>query len=318
MEDGQGTSEMNSWNLSDFLPNHTVALIEAEVSKRIGGSLEELLPRVGFSVHRDEILLTGSLIEGFGNVSSDIDIYVIGQNGDLRGCRQFYWTEANRWVDIQYFQAEDIQTLKRRVELNGSCAPDYWGHHATATLDDIDIYHRIVNGYKLNRLLREIADPSSPAYLTLDHKVIQIELAITSIIIARSRWLDAIGAATSGQFLQAQYVALIGFGHAIDAYLSLLGQTNPSSKWRLAKLNRLSENPLNLSLQDCVPTLDFETPRNRAELIIMSLAKLLFHTMHYCIHGEFSDYPQCSWYERWEPYKTRIFRIISTGEALSD
>jgi hypothetical protein len=192
-----------------------------------------VLEAVSFSALRDYVLLSGSFVDNLHNCSSDIDLYILSE-----GCEQissiYYEARVKRWVDIEVYNFDKVGKLSERVNINKTL-PDAWGEHRVCSLDDLDLYYRLLTAIPLN-------SPRYPSLLwpVLDKAVLEREAAITHLIIARARWQDAAGALASGDDRQAAFVSEIGLWHALDAVAALLGDAKISSKWRLKKLDFLN------------------------------------------------------------------------------
>ncbi|MEQ1684258.1 MAG: nucleotidyltransferase domain-containing protein [Burkholderiaceae bacterium] len=195
-------------------------------------SVALLLTQVSFNALTDWVLLTGSFAEGAANSGSDIDIIVVGRQPDqLQGSH--FNSALDRWLDTSYMDEQALRDVRARVELN-DVLPETWGDHQVASLDCIDVYHRLTTA-------RLLASPKATGvpWPMLDHTRLVREAAITHLIIARARWEDAAGALTDGDVEQCAFVAEIGLWHAVDSIAALFGLTNPSSKWRLKRLQKL-------------------------------------------------------------------------------
>lgn len=189
----------------------------------------EVLTEVDFDPLRDHVLMVGSVADGWGNATSDIDVIVVSPEASHQRSISRYSVALQRWLDVRRMSASSVTALRREVELNDSL-PVQWGCHRTASLDLLDKYHRVACGRRLSKPL----SMDNKVGLSLERLV--REASLTHLIIARARWEDAAGASIGGDHEQAAYVAEIGLWHVVDAFAALAGVTNPASKWRLKKL----------------------------------------------------------------------------------
>jgi predicted nucleotidyltransferase len=194
----------------------------------------EVLTEVDFDPMRDHVLLVGSVADGWGNATSDIDVIVVSPDASHRRSISNYSVNLERWLDVRRMSVSSIVALRESVELNASL-PDQWGAHRVASLDLLDAYHRVARG----RVLAAPLATREKVELCTD-KLIR-ESSLTHLVIARARWEDAAGASLSGDHDQVAYAAEIGLWHVVDALAALTGVTNPGSKWRLKKLAAISQ-----------------------------------------------------------------------------
>jgi hypothetical protein len=281
-----------------------------DLANRVGATLEDFLWNVHFDALEDTVYATGSIVEGLGNASSDLDLLVIGPNEPRDRRSTVYWDDAQRWVDVLYMKRDEIEALLCRVHANNGLAPASWGNHRVASLENLDTYHRIVIAIQLTR-----AAQPPPAIARFDPSVLRVEAAITNIVCARARWLDSVGAAASNQHGQALHAGRFALDHAVDAYAAALGETNPGWKWRWAKIARLPHDPL--SVMSLTRTLrQPEDAEQAARDVLVQAAGLLFQAMHFLLHGWFVAYRHdLSPYERYEPYRSGNYVIDGQGRA---
>jgi len=200
-----------------------------ELNARIGYPLELVVPHLEIDPLGDHILVSGSIVEGLGNCLSDIDLFILTRSARPTARKFFFWSPASRWVDVECLTYANLRHLVGRFR---RVSPEFggWVGHPSPSLADQDLYHRLSIALKLANPLSRMRLPR------FDRASLQEEVAYTEISAARSRWVDAVGAARSGQIGQAMFVGQLCLDHIIDGYCALLGETNPSVKWRKAKL----------------------------------------------------------------------------------
>lgn len=281
------------------------------LAERLGAPFELLLAGLAFDPLADDVILSGSLVEGLGNVDSDIDVFVVGDQVRHRRGGLWFWHDARRWVDVTYCEAAAIDQLAARIRGSFVEITD-WSAHPCAAFGDVDLYHRLCIGVATT-------DPVRPAFQReqFDVRKLGREIAYQNIVVARARWLDAVGAFRDGQHLQAAYVARICFDFAVDAYSALLGETNPNPKWRWARIARLEaagREPLQL-MRSMFPV-RMETDRETAEHALGDAAGLLFNVQHLFLRGTLVEpaRPPLPG-ERFEVTSKAVLRVTIDGTA---
>jgi hypothetical protein len=259
-----------------------------QLCARIGCEIEDLLPLVSFDGLGDALFASGSIVEGLGNSSSDIDIIRVrppGLDCADRSVDFWYWSEGGRWVDVETYSHAAASRTARRINANGGGAPSSWSEqivHRSATLV---LYHRLLIAIGLTANATSLA-----AGWRLRRWVFSRELAYSRIVSARSSWVDAVGAFSSKHYQQAVVFAFRTLESCVDAYTALLGQLNPAPKWRWARLARLRQDPLGVrSLPElCLAPLASTDARD-AGARIECAAELLLQVIHASVHGHFIE-----------------------------
>ena len=200
-----------------------------------GLSPVQVLSLVDFRADCDDVFFTGSLIEGFGNSLSDVDVLVVTEWPRRHQIRLVPGT--TRWVDVVYVGREELANHEASV-------PDLhlgysdWGSARPAPLSAVDVLHDFAQGLRVSRPW------STPQAVIGDELKLKISRswALTNIISARARWHDASGALMDGQHLQAIYLRSLCVDFCVDAYTGLFGETDINVKWRWSKLTRLARS----------------------------------------------------------------------------
>ncbi|WP_419735693.1 nucleotidyltransferase domain-containing protein [Pseudomonas sp. COR18] len=252
-----------------------------------------LLAELEFNCLTHHVYLTGSLVDGYANAGSDIDLFVIGEQSNNRSSAQYSKTQQ-RWLDVRYLTEGDILSLKQQVEVNEKL-PRHWGEHNIANLDRLETYHRLANATPLTT-----QSHSTAIHRLVDRSRLKFEAAITHLIIARARWEDAAGSLVSEDIQQCAFVAEIGLWHALDSIAALQGLTNPSSKWRLKKMAQMHmdapwfNNAKDYFLHDRPSGFSSLKP-------LLLLGPLIYQVTHYLYAGNFDNtLPDCQPGERVE------------------
>src|SRR5262249_38744638 len=124
---------------------------------------------------------------------------------------------------------------------------------------------------------------------------------------------DAAGAFLSSQYNQCAYAAKLGLERTFDAYAALLGETNPNSKWRLARANRLGRDELSLLRTLLQPW--FEACEIISAAMLSKLGSAIFAVMYRLARGRFpSSVPALSPVKRLELLGTQtiVFNADTT------
>lgn len=192
--------------------------------------IREILPArildlLEFNSATDNVCLTGSLADGFGNPTSDIDLYVASedlslQTGPVHG--------GGFWIDVTRFSKSEIHYWIEKCRTAAEY-PSRWGQNLLR-YSEMDTLHRL-----------SVSIPFSPAKSGLVPHELPVgqALALSHIYSARNLWVDLIGAVQAGQTRQSAVFLGMLSERLLDAIAALSGETNPNQKWRLAKIVRL-------------------------------------------------------------------------------
>jgi hypothetical protein len=190
----------------------------------------------------------GSLVEGFGNSTSDVDLIVVVDDLadlDLDGDRrdeaqhQFEWSQgvitlrlaADANIDVEYRSTAFMQSIFDEVELLDPSA-------GSATVLDVKAFQL------LNQIRVGIATPGFEAQLRKVSDSVpwprvtaQMHRFFELMYVAHAD--DAIGAIKAGDWGTALLASELVLGSAVDALTAAFGHTNPKVKWRFRKLAQL-------------------------------------------------------------------------------
>jgi len=201
----------------------------------------DLLSELDYSASHEHVLLTGSIVEGFGNSLSDLDVLIVGGK-QARRTVVYHSGRAKRWIDVSYLTAEDLNRyIAAMPSQSGDCSD--WSASRAAPFEVLEQLHDVCHGVHLTM-------PWDGMTLPRDHTMAMTlakSWAMSNLIGARARWQDAVGALIEGQSLQAQHALGMCVGLCIDGYTALFGETDINVKWRFAKLARVHTRGL-----DCI------------------------------------------------------------------
>ncbi|MFG1225268.1 hypothetical protein [Xanthobacter wiegelii] len=228
--------------------------------------MELILSEVQFDPFADTLFACGSIVEGFHNCFSDLDILIIGDQPQAdRRSSTFYIAGLSRWVDIAWLSELEINEIAAKLNAAG---PIGWHARPALSLQEYDLAHRIKLAVPLTNLAAERYHDLKKSFLGPQ---LCRSLCHSYTRAARARWYDAIGAFESHQFRQAHHVMRICHSLSIDGMLALFGETNPSDKWRWAKLNRAAD-----AIREKGVSFDPDPPCDDLEHFMRETAALMF------------------------------------------
>lgn len=196
------------------------------------------------------IYLAGSLLEGFGNLRSDIDVYVLCKDEELETLRS-----AMAALDGSFFPSKECIT--RNITIRESRFDiEYWSRSKFADLvskinnldfntsdyidriskEEFDILHRLKYGKPLHNK-QQFED----LYQSINFNNLKYYRIITQSEIYTSVVEDIQGAYLSKDFGSAFFMARNLIDIVMTGYLAGKGETNPGSKWLFRKLIRYEE-----------------------------------------------------------------------------
>lgn len=270
----------DSLRSGNWFPVESPRTTRSELNSGLAIPVELLLASLDIDPGEDIVLACGSLVEGFGNVGSDLDLLVVA--GERSRQKRVVWfsQDLGRWVDVEVFRPHDVERVRSQATRASRAVVD-WASLPRMTIPDIDLLHDLCNGVP-------IAYSAQPVY-DIDKQNLSLIWAISNIVAARARWLDAMGAYLSGVYGQSWYAAKLVAEFAMDAISSLHGETNPNQKWRWAKLARLvhsSRLPPSY-IDDFTSRFDSVDQSACAKKQLVRAADLLATAMHQFITGQY-------------------------------
>ena len=171
--------------------------------------------------------LTGSLVEGFGNVLSDLDILVIvfDKTGYTVSPPE---NPVKKRVDVEVLERAEVDAFINhltKMDISGKGFPGIMGE------DELTVLHRICIGIPFFNPEKALAIQE-----LIDSTVLAKYLTIYFQAHFRRMVEDAVGALQSEDFGTAFFNARSAFEYAVDAYIAFCGETNIRAKWRTKKL----------------------------------------------------------------------------------
>ncbi len=178
----------------------------------------------------DIAYISGSLIEGFGNPSSDIDIFLITA-GEPQYRGPFGSVLGDYYLDLEVYTRDHMGELVTRLnQIDTSDFEQVW----LTPLAEIDLYYRTLIGEACH---------NAEGFQTLrgDFRQDVVERLLATWCGLRS-WASlqmAREELEAGRKTNAALTVQAALASAVDAYLAAHGEAFPSLKWRFEKLSRL-------------------------------------------------------------------------------
>lgn len=95
-----------------------------------------------FNINSDSAFISGSVVEGLGNKSSDVDIYIITSSDLMDGMKINYTnTEVGYYNEINVRSREIHRNIRDKI--NGLNYKQYSEYLTDALVDDLDYYYRV-------------------------------------------------------------------------------------------------------------------------------------------------------------------------------
>ncbi|OEH94284.1 hypothetical protein [Bacillus solimangrovi] len=198
---------------------------------------EEKILEIIPTYDEDVVFLSGSIIEGFGNKGSDLDVYVVSNKNDvlipqsinsveLPYGKEYTFLGNKILISAIVIQEEVFKSLI--VEIDKKIK-----NRQISVLDkkSIELYHRLHLGLP-------IKNQNNFTKLTnlLDIGTFRHNLCKNRLSYSENRHEDAVGALESKDYWTAFLSARISLEKSVESLLYIKGETNPSDKWLFRKL----------------------------------------------------------------------------------
>jgi hypothetical protein len=196
----------------------------------------------------DVVVLSGTLLEGFGNLYSDLDLYVIGhqlptrpsdlpaslvirEDGRVRRLNETLAHSGDLLLDVQYYTFQELQTLARSLRtLYLECRQNTQIYRKTLHHEDEDLIHKLLTG----RVLQDgagrfqaaaIFDPAMFCFLKYRNET-----------GGYAEFRDLIGSYAAGDLETCLYNTRGYLISQVSGMMFLAGSTNPRPKWFVRRL----------------------------------------------------------------------------------
>jgi hypothetical protein len=181
----------------------------------------------------DIVFVSGSLVEGFGNENSDLDLFLVRAEGERTEDPRLVLSTVGfegSYVDYEVYNQANMAAISDRI--NRTDVADLrsvW----EIPLDRIDLYYRTA--------------VAEPAYNSEGLKLLQQRFDRETVARVLSVWtalrcvwkLQEARESLDAGYAQAALVsAQAAAGYAADSYLATQGEAYPNLKWRYEKIER--------------------------------------------------------------------------------
>ena len=210
----------------------------------------ELLGR-SRATDQDVAILSGTLLEGFGNFYSDLDLYVIGEelpdkgpetpamlvireDGCVRRINETLQDPAHILLDVQYYTFRELDTLARSLRaLYQESRQSTQIYRKTLHHEDEDLIHKLLTGTVLQDGTgefdaRRTFDPGMFCFLKYRNEV-----------GGYAEFRDLVGSWSAGDLDTCVYNIRGYLISQVSGMMYLAGSTNPRPKWFVRRLASL-------------------------------------------------------------------------------
>ncbi len=206
----------------------------------------------------DVVILSGTLLEGIGNLYSDLDIYVIGdrlppkgpngpaalvirEDGRVRRINEVLESAPNIILDVQYYTFRELATFARSLnELYEQSRRSAQIFRKTLHQDDEDLIHKLLTGVTLKD-----GTGHFNAHKTFDAGKFCF-LKYRNEVGGYAEFRDLIGSWVDGDLDSCLYNIRGYLISQVSGMMFLAGNTNPRPKWFVRRLASLGEEYLEL------------------------------------------------------------------------
>ena len=210
------------------------------------------------AAEEDVVVLSGTLLEGFGNLYSDLDLYVIGnelttkgpeapitlvirEDGCVRRVNETLEDSANILLDVQYYTFHELETLARSLRtLYNESRQSTQIYRKTLHHEDEDLIHKLLTGTTL-----QDGTGHFNAGATFDAGSFCF-LKYRNEVGGYPEFRDLIGSWVAGDLDTCLYNTRGYLVSQVSGMMFLAGSTNPRPKWFIRRLASLPAEYLDL------------------------------------------------------------------------
>jgi hypothetical protein len=181
----------------------------------------------------DVVFYSGSLVEGFGNERSDLDLFLVRDEGEATPDPRLVLSTVGfegSYVDYEVYNQANMARISGAI--NGTDVSDFRAVWETS-LDRLDLYYRTAiaePAYNPEGLRRLQADFRHDVAARL----LQVWAGLRSVI----KLQEACESLDAGYAPQSLIAAGWAAAYACDSYLASEGEAYPNLKWRYEKIAR--------------------------------------------------------------------------------
>jgi Coenzyme PQQ synthesis protein D (PqqD) len=203
------------------------------MAARIPSFPAERIAREIITAPEDVVFVSGSLVEGFGNENSDLDLFLVRHEGEATPDPRLVLATVGvegAYVDYEVYNQANMAAISAAI--NGTDIANFRAVWETS-LDRIDLYYRtavanpVYNAEGL-LLLQRGFDRDTVA------RLLQVWTGLRSVV----RLQEARESLDAGYAQQALIAAQAAAAYAVDSYLASEGEAYPNLKWRYEKIER--------------------------------------------------------------------------------
>lgn len=235
--------------------------------QELGINPKEILAELNLPAEPYTIYVSGSIVEGFGNADSDLDVYIVYPEQVPVVAADFNLGEglisivdSTQWrLDIESWSQEQILAIAQRFH---AYSLDDWNQSLLFKELTIDFAHKLRVGIPILH-----PENFQQLYEAFDFSKVSHAIMAKNLVFYNGTQEDAAGAITSKQYGTALLTARNLIELAIDVLIASYGETNNKSKWRFFKLEKLND-PIVLKQY-----WELETPSITTEDDILEYAK---------------------------------------------
>lgn len=200
----------------------------------------------------EAVFVSGSLLEGLGNSGSDIDVYVVLEDGRPPDTRLHTTQRAGRRVDFHVLSLNEVEGLA--MESN---------HPDPDSFPFVDIHVELSHRIRIGRGVRRTAR-FDDLRARFDFQRLAQRLYHRHLTMLDCGLEDLWGMVDGGDLDVASLLAKNLTLHSVAAYLFSRGGTNTKQKWIPKLLSRLPESPGVQRMQRDFWALQFPSEPSRA------------------------------------------------------
>ena len=182
----------------------------------------------------DVVFVSGSIVEGFGNENSDLDLFLVRAGGEVTPDPRLVLATVGlgeTYIDYEVYNEANLSSL---AALINTAAPDDFRAVWQIPLSRIDLYYRVV-------IAEAAYNPTGLAQIQrdFDRETVASRLATWAGLRSVVALEQADELLAHGDGRHAVVAAQGACGYALDSYLAARGEAYPNLKWRFEKLKRL-------------------------------------------------------------------------------
>lgn len=239
------------------------------------------------------IFIAGSLMEGFGNSKSDIDVFILTNglidvnffdkylenNPDMTGFKK---NKNNNTFNMNYNDMDfDIEVYDLHYILD--YIEELIFENATVKDNRYDLFHRLkygepIIGIEQFKMLKESVPYTNFNFLSAKNFSLYYPIRV----------MDIQGSFLEGAFDTSFHMSLRLLVECIDTILCINGETNPNKKWLIKKIERysLSENAEILNLRNIFENAYYGIDFSNKDLMRVKTLEILKECQNFNIYIE--------------------------------